>query len=146
MSSSVPGRNDALVAALEALARALGDEAPAPQSPAPAPALVSLPWNALVWRADLVPDATLLTIEQAAEATGWTRAAIYKRTSRWHREHDTCAPLPHLRVAGSLRIRVGELRQWLRGHEQVIVPGPTEPLVVTQRRRLTTELTTEGAA
>ena len=50
-----------VAAALEALARALGE--PGTPAPAPAPPVqVTLPWNVLLWRRDLVPDDTLLTV------------------------------------------------------------------------------------
>ena len=96
---------------------------------------VTLPWSALLWRRDLVPDEALLTVEQAAEALGMPKSGIYRRTSRWRREHDeSCTPLPHVRVEGQLRFRVGELRRWLAEREQTVVPGRTVPLVVGRGR------------
>jgi len=123
-----------VAAALDALARALSE--PGPAAPAPPPAVhVTLPWSALLWRRDLVPDETLLTVEQAAEALGMPKSGIYRRTSRWRREHDeSCTPLPHVRVEGQLRFRVGELRRWLAEREQTVVPGRTVPLVVGRGR------------
>ncbi len=134
------GRNDALAAALEALAGAVREPEHREGVPTPVSAPVILPWNALLWREDLVPPETLLTVEQIAEATGWSKAAIYKRTSRWHREHSALVPLPHVRVGGSLRFRAGEVRQWLIEQTGTVVPGRTTPLVVGRVGR------TEGAA
>lgn len=130
------GRSEALAAALEALARAVREagEASAPTVRATEPSgPVSLPWSVLLWREDLVPPETLLTLAQLIEATGWTKAAIYRRTSRWHREHGTCAPLPHVRLAGSLRFRAGELRRWFSEHTETVVAG-RGPVVVSERR------------
>ncbi len=135
---------EGIAEALEALARVMrqDDAAPAavPVPVVPVPITVTLPWNVLLWRMDLVPDETLLTVEQLAEATGWSKAAIYKRTSRWHREHSALVPLPHVRVGGSLRFRAGEVRQWLIEQTGTVVPGRTTPLVVGRVGR------TEGAA
>src|SRR5437868_1785695 len=58
-----------VAAALNALAHALSE--PGPPAPAtPPPVQVMLPWNALLWRRDLVPDDTLLSVREAAEALG----------------------------------------------------------------------------
>jgi len=121
-----------VAAALEVLVRALGEAGTPVPAPSP-PIQVVLPWNALVWRRDLAPDETLLTVEQAAEALGWPKSGIYRRTSRWRREHDaSCTPLPHLRVAGALRFRLGELRTWLKEREVTVVP-PGSALRVVER-------------
>lgn len=120
----------AVAAALEALGVALrGLDGAAPAPPA-SPVQVTLPWSVLLARPDLVPDDALLTVSEAAAALGISRAGIYKRTSRWHREHGTAAPLPHVRVEGALRFRAGELRQWQREREHVVVAGRVGPLLV----------------
>lgn len=128
---------ESVAVALEALARAIREggaerrEAAQPRGTTP----VTLPWSVLLWRTDLVPADTLLTIEQLAEASGWSRAAIYRRTSAWHRTHGTCASLPHVRVAGVLRFRAGELRQWFADHAEVIVAARAPVTIARGRQR-----------
>jgi len=124
----------AVAAALNALAHALSEPGPAAPAPAP-PVQVVLPWNVLVWRRDLVPDEVLLSVQEAAEALGVPKSAIYRRTSKWRREHDaSCSPLPHLRIGGALRFRMGELRTWLKGREVTVVPGSPALRVVERAR------------
>jgi len=123
-----------VAAALDALARALSE--PGAVAPAPPPPVhVTLPWNVLLWRRDLVPDETLVDAQQAAEAYGWPKSAVYRRTSKWRREHDgSVTPLPHLRVEGALRFRVGELRRWLVEHQESVVAEGPRALVVGRGR------------
>ena len=123
-----------MAAALDALARALSE--PGAVAPAPPPSVhVTLPWSALLWRRDLVPDEALLTVEQAAEALGMPKSGIYRRTSKWRREHDgSVTPLPHVRVQGALRFRVGELRRWLVERQESVVAERPRALVVGRGR------------
>ncbi len=107
-------RRNAIASALEQLAVALREDEPDGRPLTPPPATVTLPWSVLLYRVDLVPDDVQLSVQQAAEALGMTKAAVYRRTSRWHRENGTAKPLPHARVSGQLRFRAGELRAWLR--------------------------------
>jgi hypothetical protein len=131
----------AVAAALEALARALAEPGAQPD-----PAhdghgdhhvhLVHLPWNVLIQRPDLAPDDTLLDVAQAAEAIGVPRSGVYRRTSKWRREHDEhVTPLPHVRIEGALRFKLGELRRWLQDRERVVVAERARPVVVARRPR-----------
>ncbi len=94
---------------------------------------VALPWNVLLARADLVPDDCLLDVEQTAEALGFSKAAIYARTSRWRREHTATVPLPHLRVAGGLRFAVGALRRWVAANSVSRLPRQPDAVQLVTR-------------
>lgn len=124
----------AVAAALNALGVALqqmNGGAPAPATP---PVQVTLPWSVLLARSDLAPDTTLLSVGEAAEALGLSRAAIYKRTSRWHREHGTTAPLPHLRIEGALRFEMGTLRRYVYERRETVLLDRAAPLAVERHR------------
>jgi predicted DNA-binding transcriptional regulator AlpA len=88
-----------------------------PAAPAPVPADVPT-WRTRLWS---VPAETRLTLPEAAEALGRSRSWCYKRTGPKSPER-----LPCRRLDGDLVFLAGELRQWIREHEEVIEAGRPE--------------------
>lgn len=84
------------------------------------PAVVEAPgetWRERLWT---VPAETRLGVVEAAEALGRPRSFIYARTGKAE------GSLPHRKLDGSLRFTAGELRAWIRSHEEIIAAGPME--------------------
>ncbi len=113
----------AAAAALRHLAEALDQIAAQPAPPAPPipPAVVS--WRERLWTCD---PQVRVGVRELCEATGRPRSWAYRAV----RGNGTDPPLPHRRLDGQLVFLASEVRQWLREHEQVEVPGRTVPLAV----------------
>lgn len=62
---------------------------------------IHLPWNGLI---HICNPATLLTIEQASEAVGLSKAALYRIP---------VATLPRSKIAGKLRFKAGDLVRFI---------------------------------
>ena len=91
-----------------------------PRSPATQPEPAEAPWT---WRERLwtVPAETRLGVVEVAEAFGRPRSFVYARTGPKTEE-----PVPHRKLDGTLVFTAGELRAWIRAHEDVVVAGPVE--------------------
>lgn len=75
-------------------------------------------WREKLW---VVPAETRLGVEEACEALRRSSSWLYKRTG------DTANPaerLPVRRAHGQLTFTAGELRTWIREHEEVICGLP----------------------
>lgn len=103
--------------AAEELEAALG---PQPvRDPAP-PAVIEMTWRERLW---IAPPTTRLGRDELLEALGGkSRSWLYERTSD---KAPIDKRIPHRKdaVTGELVFIVGEVRDWLRGNEVVIVPG-----------------------
>ena len=110
---------------LEAVDEALGDEqAKEPSNGVPESALpLSLNWRAQLW---LVPAETRLGVRELAEALSRSPSWIYRRTSVKAAEKTGCDLLPFRKLEGELQFVVGEIRSWIREHEEVFVSAPME--------------------
>ena len=88
----------------------------------PTPVTLSPPteptWRERLWTAP--SDARIGTAE-LAEALGRPPSWIYRHTSA----RSCCAPIPHRKLDGELVFLVGEVRQWVEDHEDVVVRGRT---------------------
>ena len=78
-------------------------------------AIVDASWRERLWT---VPAETRLGVADVAEALGRPKSFVYARTG--NSEH----PLPHRKLDGSLVFTAGELRAWIRDHEEVVHAGP----------------------
>lgn len=76
-------------------------------------------WRCRLWRA---PSEARLGLPEVVEALGTSRSWVYQRT-----RSDAEDPLPHAKLSGGLVFRAGELRHWIREHEDVQVAGPSDP-------------------
>ncbi len=109
------------------------------ESPDCGPALVRPPeaaaasWRERVWSC---PAETRLTAAEAAEALGRPVSWIYRRSmtatpreiERAHRRGGRLPDrIPCRRAGGQLVILAGELREWIREHEEIVVPGRAGP-------------------
>jgi hypothetical protein len=74
---------------------------------------------------------TRLGVREAAEALGRPVSFVYRHTSE---KAAGGARLPHRRLDGELVFVAGELRSWLREHEETIEPGRMDRLSLITRR------------
>lgn len=74
-------------------------------------------WRERLWS---VPAETRLGVAEVADALGdRPRSYVYARTGA-----KASDPIPHRRLDGSLVFTAGELRAWIRDHEEVVHAGP----------------------
>ncbi len=118
----------AAAAALRQLADALDAIAaePAPTAP-PAMLPAEVSWREKLWTC---PPETRLGRRELCEAVGRPPSWVYRAIRR----NGASPPLPHRKLDGGLVFVAGEVRQWLREHEETVVPGRTVPLVVGRGR------------
>lgn len=76
-------------------------------------------WAERLWTA---PTETRIGLPEVVEAMGVSESWIYSRTRA-----DADDPIPHRKLGGGLRFRVGELRAWVRRTESVEMTGPSDP-------------------
>lgn len=100
--------------------RALGEvQADTGREDPPAPQTVELSWREMLWRA---PSEARVGVEEVCEALSVSESWIYSRT------REAADPrLPHAKLGGSLVFKCGEIRAWLRDHEQVVEAYRMEP-------------------
>ena len=81
----------------------------------------SRPIDAATWREKLwtAPDEARIGRSELLEAIGRTESWLYRHTS----PKCECARIPHRKLDGELVFVVGEVRQWLVDHEEIVVPG-----------------------
>ena len=73
-------------------------------------------WRERLWT---VPAETRIGVAELCEALGRTRSWCYRHTS----EKAGYVPLPHRKMDGELVFLVGEIRAFIRDHEQVVRAG-----------------------
>ena len=99
----------------EALAGLLAGEVEQPTPPAPDRPDDRLSWRVLLWT---VAAETRMGPDEVAEAFGRSRSWVYKRTGP--KAHPR---LPHRKLDGLLTFTAGELRAWVREHEESVLEG-----------------------
>lgn len=84
--------------------------------PDPEPVPVAEPepatWRERLWT---VPAETRIGVRELAEAVDRSRDWVYRRTAKAADDR-----LPHRKMDGELTFVVGEIREWINGHEDVI--------------------------
>lgn len=89
-----------------------GEERLADMGAAPAPPLT---WRERLW---IVPAETRIGAAEVCEAFGRPKSWLYRHTS--------AATIPHRKLDGELVFLVGEVRTWIRDHEEVVKAVPME--------------------
>lgn len=74
-------------------------------------------WRERLWAA---PAETRVGVRELVEALDVSESWIYSRTKA-----DAEDPIPHRKIGGSLVFLVGEVRHWIREHEEAPVQGPS---------------------
>jgi predicted DNA-binding transcriptional regulator AlpA len=82
-------------------------------------------WCERLWTC---PAETRLGVHELSEALGRPKSWIYRRTSA-----KAEGRLPHRKLGGELLFTAGEIRAWLREHEEVIEAGPMESAAAERR-------------
>lgn len=100
-------------------------DAPTGDSEAP-----SEPWT---WRERLwtVPAETRLGVSEVAEALGRAKSWVYAHTGPKAED-----PIPHRKLDGVNVFTAGELRAWIRDHEEVVHGGPMHSTDAEKEGRL----------
>ncbi len=75
-------------------------------------------WRALLWTA---PAEARIGRTELCEALGRPKSFVYRHTHCKAKN-----PIPHRKLDGELVFVVGEIRTWLREHEEIIRAGPTD--------------------
>jgi predicted DNA-binding transcriptional regulator AlpA len=119
LGSAPPGTFLAPAAVQEILA-SVAESEPQPVEGVPEP--LTLTWRERLW---LVPSETRIGVRDLCEAVGKPRSWVYRHTSAKAVEKNGYAMLPHRRLDGELTFRVGEIRAWIRDHEEVLHEGRT---------------------
>jgi predicted DNA-binding transcriptional regulator AlpA len=83
-------------------------------------------WRVTFWSC---PAETRIGVAELLEALGKPRSWLYRHTS----EKSGLPRIPHRKLDGGLLFVVGEVRAWLREHEEVVEAGPMET-TRTERR------------
>lgn len=95
---------------------------------APDPAGAAATWREKLWT---VPDETRLGTLELAEALG--------RPESWVHRHCSKASgyelLPHAKLDGARVFKAGEIRAWLKEHEEVIAKPATPVVAITRGRK-----------
>lgn len=122
--ASLETLREALADAQEALARAErasleAERAGEEKGAAPEPERADPGWRERLWTA---PSEARVGVAELREALGVSESWIYQRT-----RSDADPRLPHGKLAGSLVFRVGEVRAWIRDHEEVVEAYRSEP-------------------
>lgn len=76
-------------------------------------------WRVKLWT---TPSEVRLSVAEVAEALGRPRSYVYARTGPKAED-----PLPHRKLDGALYFTAGELRAWIRDHEEEVHGGPMDP-------------------
>ena len=99
-------------------------------APDPSPVVASAPsWRETLWTA---PSEARIGRSELLEAVGRTESWLYRHTS----PKSECARIPHRKLDGELVFVVGEVRQWLIDHEEIVVPGRPPGECATRSSRL----------
>ncbi len=96
---------------------------------APDGALAPTPtWQERLWTA---PPETRIGRQELLDAVGRSENWLYRHTG----VKAKCSRIPCRKLDGELVFLVGEVRQWILEHEEMVMPGRTAPLVGPMRRR-----------
>lgn len=94
---------------------------------APVPvATAELSWRERLWSA---PEETRLGVAELSEALGRPESWVYRHCS----SKSGLELLPHRKMDGANVFLVGEIRAWIRDHEEVVVRPTTPVLSITRR-------------
>ena len=93
------------------------EEQAEPANSAPTPN-IELTWREKLW---LVPAETRLGVAELCEALGRSTSWAYRRTGPKAED-----PLPHRLLDGQLTFTAGELRTWVREHEESVHELPMD--------------------
>lgn len=85
-------------------------------------------WRERLWTA---PAETRIGRQELLEAVGRSEHWLYRHSGAKAK----CSRIPCRKLDGELVFVVGEVRQWLMEHEETVVPGRSEPLVMPIRQR-----------
>lgn len=105
------------VEAVRSLLADLSQESPRQVDPEPV-TVEAESWRTKLW---ICPAETRLGAAEAAEAMGRPKSYVYARTARGAENS-----LPHRKLDGALTFTAGELRHWVREHEEVVEAGPMD--------------------
>jgi predicted DNA-binding transcriptional regulator AlpA len=76
-------------------------------------------WRVLLWQ---VPAETRIGREELLEAVGRPRSWLYRHTQESAGEHR----IPHRKLNNELVFVAGEIREWLKAEEEIVLAGPTD--------------------
>lgn len=96
-----------------------------------------LSWPARLWT---LPAETRIGVPEVAECLERPESFVYR-----HTKEEAENPIPHAKLEGRLRFRIGEVRTWLRETEEVEEALPMTS-TAAERRRLSVVSDGEGAA
>lgn len=86
---------------------------------------VSRTWRERLWTC---PAETRLGVHELSEALNRPKSWIYRRTGEKAEDR-----LPHRKLGAELLFTAGEIRAWLREHEEAIEAGPYESTSAERR-------------
>ena len=84
-------------------------------------------WREKLWT---VPTDTRIGRDELLEAVGRSANWLYRHTSA----KSECSRIPHRKLDGELVFVVGEVRQWLSEHEEIVVQGRSMSFAVPAHR------------
>lgn len=114
-SDAPPGTSIDAATLAETLADLVESKPVEAAEPDPVPAPLA-EWSVRLWS---VHPECRLDVGAAAEALGRSKSWIYKRTS----PNGDGPRLPHRKLDGALTFTAGELRAWIRDHEESVHEG-----------------------
>lgn len=85
-------------------------------------------WQERLWAA---PAETRMTVSDVCEALGRPKSWCYRHTS----PASGLPRLPHRKLDGELVFLAGEVRQWVREHEDIVVQATSITPISARRRR-----------
>ena len=85
-------------------------------------------WRERLWTC---PPETRIGRQELLEALRRSENWLYRHTGTKAK----CSRIPCRKLDGELVFVVGEVRQWLVDHEEIVEPGRSESLVVPMRKR-----------
>lgn len=112
---------------LDRLADKVEPEPPALTVVEPAPPS----WREKLWTA---PAETRIGKAELLEAVGKTESWLYRHTAE--KRKPGTPRIPHRKLDGELVFVVGEIRAWLRQHEEIVEAGPMESSPAERRALL----------
>ena len=81
----------------------------------------SMPWRILLWTVD---SETRIGRDELLEAVGRPASWLYRHTGAKKGACSMGDRIPHRKLDGELVFIVGEVRQWLRDREEIVMAGP----------------------
>lgn len=124
--ASAPAGTMIDAAALRAVLATIADARTPNVEPSPVVA-PGATWSERLW---VVAPETRLGVREAAEALGRPLSFVYRHTSAKAAGADR---LPHKKFDGELLFVAGELREWIRAHEETVVQGAPSSTLALRR-------------